>query len=224
VPTGGEGDSKAGAELGPLPGGHHGLSPQQVAESQRERLLAATAELVGDRGFGGVPVVDISKHAAVATRVFYANFESKEAAFIAAFDAVVDHLGELLAAAAAGEEQWPDQIVAGLRVALGFFSDEPHLARFCLIAPFTATSEITAHCRERAAPVLPCLARGRSLQESAELPASTEDSLLGGIVSQISRATVTGAPPLDTLLPDLVEFVLAPYLGREEARRRAATV
>jgi hypothetical protein len=54
------------------------------------------------------------------------------------------------------------------------------------------------------------------------LPEGTEDSLLGGVISQLSRSIVTEAGPLADLLPDLTEFVLAPYLGPETARELAA--
>ena len=209
-------------ELGPLPGGRHGLSRQEVTESQRERLLAATAELIAERGYTGVPITEIVRRAAVANRVFYENFKSKEEASLAAYDAIADHVTELIAAAASVED-WPDRVTATLRAVIAFFDAEPMLARFCLVAPFTSTPKIAAHGRDRAAVALPYLAQGRDLHPGgAELPASTEDSLLGGVVSQLSRSLLAVPRPLGALLPDLVEFVLTPYLGPDEARRRAA--
>jgi AcrR family transcriptional regulator len=216
-------DAEARAELGPLPGGRHGLSRQEVTESQRERLIAATAELIAERGYGEVPITEIAKRASVANRVFYENFKSKEEAFVAAYDAVADHITELIAADAGQLEEWPDRVIAALRAAIAFFAAEPKLARFCLVAPFTSTPKIAAHCRERAAAALPYLAKGRNLHPAgAKLPASTEDSLLGGVVSQLSRSLLLGPEALAALLPDLTEFVLTPYLGSEGARRHAA--
>jgi AcrR family transcriptional regulator len=210
-------------ELGPLPGGRHGLSRQEVTESQRERLLAATAELIAERGYSSVPITEIVRRAAVANRVFYENFESKEEASLAAYDAIADHVTEQIAAAAGPVEDWPSRITAALGAAIAFFDAEPMLARFCLVAPFTSTPKIAARGRDRAAAALPYLAQGRDLHPGgAELPASTEDSLLGGVVSQLSRSLLGGPRPLAGLLPDLVEFVLTPYLGPDEARRRAA--
>jgi len=223
VPSEGDGEERqSGTELGRLPGGHHGLSRQEVLESQRERLLAATVELIAENGYAATQITRIAKRAAVANRVFYANFEGKQQAFIAAFDALADHLTELLLAAARDEPDWAAQIIAALRAALEFFDSEPAIARFCLLAPYTAPKAIAAHCRDRAAAALPVLARGRGLPpRPIRLPASTEDSILGGILSQMSRAAATGEPPFPTLLPDLVEFALQPYLGRAEARRLA---
>jgi AcrR family transcriptional regulator len=223
VPVAEDGEADARAELGPLPGGHHGLSRQEVAESQRERLIAATAELFAERGYVAVPITEIVRRASVANRVFYENFKSKEEAFLASYDAIADHVSELISAAAGPIEDWPGRVAAALRAAISFFHEEPTLARFCLVAPFTSTPKIAAHCRDRAAAALPYLAAGRDLHPGGgELPASTEDSLLGGVVSQLSRSLLLSQEPLTALLPDLVEFVLTPYLGPDEARRRAA--
>jgi hypothetical protein len=46
--------------------------------------------------------------------------------------------------------------------------------------------------------------------------------LMGGIATLISRRLKAGGvAQLGELLPDLVELALAPYLGRDEARRVA---
>jgi AcrR family transcriptional regulator len=221
----GDAVSNAGDSLGPLSGGRHGLSPEQVAESQRERLLAATVTVVAKRGFAETPITEIAKAASVSNRVFYENFDDKKQAFIAAFDAVADHLRELIAAAIAeAGEEWPARVIACLRTALEFFDSQPELARFCLIAPFTSTPEIAAHMHETIAGADAYLAEGRRLHAGdSELPESTEDSLIGGAAGQVSRSLLTrGGGPLIELLPDLIEFGLSPYLGLDEARRLAA--
>lgn len=221
MPKGGDGGGKERDDFGPLPGGHHGLSPQEVSESQRERLLAAIATLIAEHGYAETTITEIAKTASVSNRVFYKNFEDKKAAFIAAFDAVAAHLRELIASAAeeAGDE-WSAQLIAALRTTLRFFDSEPELARLCLVAPFTATPEIATHLRETIATGVPYLARGRRLHDGdAELPDSTEDSLIGGVIGQLTRSVVNQSGPLIELLPDLVEFGLSPYLGVEEARR-----
>lgn len=179
--------------------------------------------MIGEQGYSAVPITEIVKRASVASRVFYANFKTKDDAFIAAFDAVADHLTALIAEAGGGEESWPQRVIAALRASLEFFDAEPLLARFCLIAPFTATKKIAAHCRDAIAGAIPFLAQGRGLHPGGDdLPEGTEDSLLGGVISQLSRSISTEAGLLTNLLPDLVEFVLAPYLGPERARELAA--
>ncbi len=212
------------AGLGPLPGGHHGLSREQVVESQRERLLAAIVTVVAAEGYRGTTVTAICKEATVSSKAFYKLYSDKEEAFVATFDALVAHVEELLTEAVAPHVgDWPAQVVAALTVLVRFFSEEPELARFCLLEPATATPEIIAHFRVTLLRAAPFLERGREERKAAgSLPASTEESIIGGLLSLASRAVVTGSPPLPGLLPDLLEFVLAPYIGAEEGHGHAS--
>lgn len=208
------------AELGPLPAGHHGLSREQVAESQRERLLAGIAQAVAANGYGATTITQVVKAASVSSRAFYELFESKEECFLEAFDAVVAHLDDLVTEAVRAEPDWSHQVIAGLRAALRFFTEEPDLARLCLVEPVTATPVIATRFRDVVVEKSQALKPGRlERAEAEELPASTEDSLLGGLIALISRSILTGSvDSLEELLPDLLDFVLAPYLGPEAAR------
>jgi AcrR family transcriptional regulator len=219
-----QGSGNGLGELGPLPGGHHGLSRTQIVDSQRERLIAAIAAEVAEVGYREVKIRAFTARAGVSTRDFYALFEGKEECYLAAFDAVRDYLEGHLAAAAAAEPDWPAQVTTALRAALDFFAAEPDLARLCLLEPVAATPTIAIRFREAVLGCVPALAKGREqLSDPDSLPPNTEDSLLGGIVSLVSRKIVTGETArLPELLPDLVEFSLSPYLGIERAAALAA--
>lgn len=211
------------SELGPLPGGHHGLTREQIAESQRERLLAAIAQEVAAKGYRQTTITDVVKLASVSTRDFYELFEGKEECFLTAFEAVRDHLEEVLSEAAASEEDWPRQVVAVLRAALEFFASEPELGRLCLIESVGATPRIAIRFREAVLDIAPALARGRAeLDDPDSLLPETEDAILGGIVSLMTRSILAGeTESFSALLPDLVDFALAPYLGAERAAELA---
>lgn len=216
--------AKNQGDLGPLPGGHHGLSREQVAESQRERLLAAVVTVVAARGYRGATVTGIVKEASVSSRVFYEFFDDKEDAFRTAFDVVVTHLEDLLAAAADEHPgDWPRQTIDVLAELTRFFAAEPELARFCLLEPATATPEIIAHFRSTLLRGVPFLQRGREERaDGASLPPSTEDSIIGGLLSLASRSVFSDSSSLEALLPDLIEFSLGPYLGPDVASSLAA--
>ena len=86
-----------------------------------------------------------------------------------------------------------------------------------------ATPRIAARFREAILSAVPFLRRGRAERRGGEeLPESTEDSLVGGLVVLASRAIIVGEPPLTDLFGDAAEFLLAPYLGIERARGLAA--
>jgi AcrR family transcriptional regulator len=205
--------------LGPLPGGHHGLTREQIADSQRERLLAAIAQVVAANGYRATTITEVVKLASVSTRDFYELFSGKEECFLAAFDVVRDHLEELLSTAAATEEDWPHQTIATLRAGLEFFAAEPDLARLCLLESVSATPQIAIRFREAVLACVPALARGRDeLDDPDSMLPETEDVILGGVLSLATRSIIAGeAEKLPELLPDFVDFTLSPYLGAERA-------
>ena len=144
-------------ELGPLPAGRHGFSREQVAHHQRERLIAGLASAVAAKGYAAVTLADVTAEARVSRRVFYEHFESKEECFLAAFEAVVAHLRELAAEAAAPEQSWPRQALAALRAALAFLAAEPGLARLCLVeAPGAGLAVAERFGAPRPRPLPPC--------------------------------------------------------------------
>ncbi len=209
--------------LGPLPAGRHGFSREQVAHNQRERLIAGLATAVAEHGYQAVTITHITKQARVSRRVFYANFESKEECFLAAFEVVVGHIRELADVAAATVPAWPGQALAASRAVLAFLAAEPDLARLCLVESQSAGPAVSARLHEAVHEVVPFLERGRAERPPArELPPTTEESTIGALVMLASRKVAVGeAAQLEDLLPDFAEFILAPYLGAEEAGRLA---
>jgi AcrR family transcriptional regulator len=208
-------------ELGPLPAGRHGYSREQVAHHQRERLIAGLATAVAEKGYAAVTLADVVSEAKVSRRVFYANFESKEQCFLAAFDVVVGHLGGLVAEATAGVEEWPQRVIAATRAVLGFLAAEPDLARLCLVESRVAGPAVTARLNEAVGGLLPLLRQGRAERPQGErpLPGSTEDTTLGALVSLVQRKVAAGeAARLEDLLPECVELIFLPYLGLGSSR------
>jgi AcrR family transcriptional regulator len=207
--------------LGPLPAGRHGFSRAQVAHNQRERLIAGLATAVAEHGYQAVTITHITKEARVSRRVFYANFESKEECFLAAFDIVVGHIRELATEAIDPIPDWPQRAIAAARAVLSFLAAEPDLARLCLVESQAAGPAVAARFHQAVHEAIPFLEGGRAeRQGNRELPLTTEESTIGALVLLASRKISTGeAGRLEQLLPDFAEFILAPYLGAEEASR-----
>jgi AcrR family transcriptional regulator len=186
-------------------------------------LLAATVAVVVEHGYRGAKVTGICKAASVSSRAFYETFANKDEAVRAAFDAIADRVEELIRQAVEPHSgDWPAQTVAALRTAFDFLAAEPELARFALLESTASSVEVVAHVRATVLSAAPFLRRGREQRKDGEdLPESTEESLVGGLVTIFSRSLLTAPEPDPNLLPDLVEFVLSPYLGPEQAEGRA---
>jgi AcrR family transcriptional regulator len=69
-----------------LPKGPHGLSREQVQASQRERILDAVLDVVGEHGYADATVAHVTSVAGISRTTFYEQFHNKRDAFLAAYD------------------------------------------------------------------------------------------------------------------------------------------
>jgi AcrR family transcriptional regulator len=116
----------------PLPRGRHKLSVAEVRASQRERLLRAMLELVGERGYAATTVPDVVAAARVSRNGFYALFEDKADCFLALCDEVASEtLDALLEAGRA--DTWLQALDTGMDVYLRSWQDRPLFARAYLV-------------------------------------------------------------------------------------------
>jgi AcrR family transcriptional regulator len=212
-------------ELARLPPGRHGLPREFVIHNQRERLIAGLAEAIAENGYSGATIAHITRHAAVSRRTFYEHFSSKDECFVAAYDTVMEELVERVSTAFDAEDDWPHAVKAGIGAMLEFLAAEPHLARLCMVEALVAGPVVVERYDAAIQSFVPYFQTGREGRPPevlSRLSPTTEEALVGGMVSLISRRIIAGkAEQLEELLPDLVEFTLTPYLGSEEASKLA---
>lgn len=212
-------------ELSRLPPGRHGLPREFVVHNQRERLIAGLAEAVAENGFASTTIAHITRHAAVSRRTFYEHFSSKDECFVAAYDAVLEQLGERVGEAFRAEQEWPQAIRAGIAAMLSFLAHEPNLARLCMVEALVAGPVVVERYDAAIQSLVPYFRegrKGRPPEVLSRLSPTTEEALVGGMVSLVSRRIFAGrTAELEELLPDLVEFALTPYLGSAEAAKAA---
>jgi len=212
-------------ELSRLPPGRHGLPREFVVHNQRERLVAGLAEAIAENGYSGTTIAHITSHAAVSRRTFYEHFSSKDECFVVAYDTVMKELRERVSKGFEEAEDWPHAVRAGIAAMLEFLAAEPHLARLCMVEALVAGPVVVERYDAAIQSFVPYFQggrEGRSPEVLSRLSPTTEEALVGGMVSLISRRIIAGkAEELEELLPDLVEFTLTPYLGSKEAAKIA---
>jgi AcrR family transcriptional regulator len=213
-------------ELARLPPGRHGLPREFVVHNQRERLIAGLAEAIAENGYSGTTIAHITRHAAVSRRTFYEHFNSKDECFVAAYDTVMNELRERVSAGFEEADDWPHAVRSGIGAMLSFLAAEPHLARLCMVEALVAGPVVVERYDAAIQSFVPYFQggrEGRPPEVLARLSPTTEEALVGGMVSLISRRIIAGkAEELEELLPDLVEFTLTPYLGSKAASKIAA--
>lgn len=119
-----------------LPRGPHALSREEVAQSQRERLLAAMIECVAERGYAQTSVAEVLTHSGVSRATFYQLFADKEDCFRAAYGQAAAQLTAALAASLPPEAQPAEplqRLGRMLEVYLGTLAQQPAVARTFLV-------------------------------------------------------------------------------------------
>lgn len=169
-----------------------------LAVSQRERLLDAAAQLIGERGCAGASIEAIVKRAGVSSVTFYEYFTDKEACFVAAFERAAEGLRSAVAARLRGGDEARDVLAA----LLATIDADPQRARLCFVEA------------QKGGPRL----RARYDAQLEAVAVQLADPLAPAIVGAVAwmiheRLERGGGDGVGDLLPELIATVLDPYLA-----------
>jgi hypothetical protein len=146
------------------------------------------------------------------------------AAALAAHDAVFERFFAAIRHSCRGSRLWPLQVSAAVTVALEFAAAEPAAARLLTVDAITQDPALARHVLRSSDRLAQMLRSGRAISPAAaQLPALTEKALIGAAFAIASaRLRSEKIHGLADLHPQLVELLLAPYVGAELATRAAA--
>ena len=82
--------SSGGARYRRLPTGAHGLTREEVERDQRERLRSAMVELIAQRGYPAVRILDLTQLAHVSRPTFYNLYADKEELLLSAYEDIAE--------------------------------------------------------------------------------------------------------------------------------------
>jgi AcrR family transcriptional regulator len=190
--------------------------------SQRERILRAVVAITSKGGYAGLSIPAISKTAGTSNVAFYENFESKQEAFLTAFDEVMDravtHTSE--AFIAAGE--WPAAVRAAIAALLEFVAEERIFARLAFFDILTG-GPVAIDRAEHSLDAFQTMAVP-GLQAYQHVPEILAEAIVGGLWNVIQHEVGYGrALRVPELTEELTYIALAPFLGAKDAARVART-
>jgi AcrR family transcriptional regulator len=203
-----------------LPAGRHGLSRSFVVENQRQRILAAVADVCHVAGYVSMSVEDIVVTSGVSRRTFYDNFRSKEDVYLAAYDEVTKQLLERVYAAYSEADGLVARVRDSLNAFLTFVAEEPAFADMCIVEVMAAGPNAIERRNRTMAAFAEMIekAAAEELPKSKLPPALTAETLVGGIYEVVYSRVLQGrGAELPELLPDLLFSVVLPYMGQETA-------
>jgi hypothetical protein len=143
--------------------------------------------------------------------------------FPAVFSGAVGRLQVAVLEACRQQSLWPAKVAAAIAAAVDFAATEPESVQLLTVEAliqrpdggrrYVRTIEHFAELLRAEAPV------------DERRPKSTEQALVGGVATTIAdRMRHDTLSELRAAIPELVEFVLLPYVGSAEAKRWASWV
>lgn len=185
-----------------------------------ERILAALAIVVAERGYAGTTIDDIVRQAGVSASMFYSHFRSKEDALVAAIDSAGAQIAAVVVPAFRRSSEWPHAVRAGLGAFFSLLASRPALARLMVVEAYAAGPAALERREEALRPLglLWAEARRRHLGTS---PVAFE-AILGAIFHLAYRRIESAGPgDLPSLAPIATYLALAPFTGPEVAATAA---
>lgn len=205
-----------------LPRGSHGLPPEFVTLSQRERLFSGLARVVARIGYASTTVDDIAGESHVSRKALYAHFTGKEDLLLQAHRSIVQRIATGVGPAMARQRTWKPALRVALDWGLEFFAREPAYAHLSLVEMATATDASRRVQRESLREVRKLIERaigegGRALSDVAI------EGMLGGLVHVVAKVADEGRPEdLPTLRPELMAWLALVLEGEQSAERELA--
>jgi AcrR family transcriptional regulator len=175
-----------------LPPGPHGLPPELVERNQRERLIAAMAEVCAEHGYAESSVAEVAKRAGVSTASFYRQFKDKRECMLASFDELFGRLLEALEAACPADAEPGERARIGAGTTAALLADDLPTARLLSIE-IAAVGPDGVRAQHGAIERLAALLRDRG-GDAESLPDSAW-TVIAACVAAISRRSAEEAPP-----------------------------
>jgi AcrR family transcriptional regulator len=128
-----------------LPTGAHSLDPEEVRRDQRERLQLALIELIAERGFQAVRILDLTKLARVSRPTFYSLYKDKEDLFLAAFDEIAKRSERVVGEAYLGQDTPGRRLRAAMLAFAELAAAEPEAVSLLVLGAFGAGPRAFEH-------------------------------------------------------------------------------
>ncbi len=165
----------------PLPTGTHGLDPEAVKRDQRERLQHAMIELIAQKGYPAVRIVDLARLAHVSQPTFYRLYADKEALFMCAYEEIAKRTAQTVMQAYSVEGPEGQRLRAGMRAFAQLAVADPEAMSLLVLGAFGAGSK-PLEGRRRALEALEAGIRmSRDRASSQEPNDLTVRMIIGGI-------------------------------------------
>jgi len=190
------------------------------AHDHAERALRALTAVVAEEGYARTTVDAVLRRGQMSATTFYAQFDGKEDAMLAAIDWAGARIVAVTTPAYRRAPDWAHGIRAALGALFDLLAARPALANLVVVEAYAAGPEAIRRRSEALRPFEDLFRAGFEL--SPETSRLAAEGIVGAI-HQLShrRLRESGAAALPALAPVCAYIALAPFVGAAEACRVA---
>jgi AcrR family transcriptional regulator len=191
-----------------LPRGRHGIPADLVTAHQRQRLVAAAAEALAERGYAQITAKDVGERAGVSSRTFYKHFGDLWDCLAAAYEEAGGQMCDAIEASCAESTEPAARLAAGIDAALAFLAAEPAVAQLLGGRPPLDAGDLTDARRELVDRLAAMLRRARDPADDTIRPRGLEEHLIDAALAFVASRVASGATSggLTGLGPELTEL------------------
>jgi AcrR family transcriptional regulator len=185
-------------------------------DPQRAKILDAVTKLAAEKSYQSMTITEIARRAAISLTTFYAQFESKEAVFLAAIDDGERRLVETSLPAYRRGSDWPHSVKDGLHAFFAFFARNGATARLGGLNLFSGAREALERYERSTTGFEALLQPGyRHFPDTNPVAAEAIRGAVAALLYQQLR--VQGPGSLYEVAPTATFIALAPFTGTERA-------
>lgn len=200
---------------------HGQLSTEELAESNRRRILLAAAQLATSQGYNATTIVDISELAEVDERALRRLFADKQDVFAAVHELHFQSIVAVTTRAFFAGESWPDRVWEAGRAFAQSLEQNPSLAHVSFVEYYAAGSTGVQRNSELLLAFTVFLQEGYQYKPSDSPPSRVALAAIAAtnFEAVYQQVRASAEPGLPGLLPHAVFLELAPFLGPPETNR-----
>lgn len=181
-----------------------------------ERIFGAMAECVAEKGYGGTAVAEVAARASVSLSTFYALFDGKQEAFVAAYESATARALAAAVPAFNRASDWPHAVRAALAAFLDVTAADRNWAHLGIVEVLAA-GPVAMERRDQAIDMFTSLLEP-GLEHAPDRDRIVFEAIGGAIFNlMFDHIRRRGAERLPELLPVCVVLALTPFVGTDAA-------
>jgi AcrR family transcriptional regulator len=196
-------------------------SAEELAESNRRRILLAAAQLSASKGYNATTVTEIGELAEVDARALRRLFADKQEVFAAVHELHFQSIVAVTTRAFFAGESWPERVWEAGRAFAQAIEQNPSLAHVSFVEYYAAGSTGVQRNSELLLAFTVFLQEGYQYRPSSTPPSRVALAAIAATNFEAiyQRVRARTEPGLPGLLAHAVFLELAPFLGASETNR-----